>query len=95
MQDTAFRDYLLDTGLYDRVRPNYLLCCRHIEKYCGNIDIFFDNNKLDIIIKRLASDCIPIHGDRSRGVSSLKTALRKYKNFREWQRGAASKGMLL
>lgn len=94
MQDTAFRNYLLDTGLCDRAQHDYLSRCRRIEKYCGNLDTFFDNNKFDIIVERLESDCIPIHGDRSTGVSSLKTALRRYKKFREWQREAAGMGIL-
>ena len=98
MNDSKWRPFetWLDTerGLDSRTIGNRISNCRRVEKFEGDLDAFFDADGLAGLLERLTYSTddaryrrqpkhkIPFSGDVRTGTSTLKTAVRLYRDFR-------------
>lgn len=92
MLDNAFRDWLekIDGRALPQIRDN-ISRIRRVEKEMSlNIDSEYSSNRCERIIEILDVSNPALHNysdlpqDKA-GLSSLKTAIRKYVCFRDWQ----------
>ena len=82
MKKDMFRDFISDKMTF---RPiiDTISRCKRVEKYYGDLDIHYSNDKCQSL---LDSDLekIDFNGDRYTGVASLKSAIRRYCDFCEY-----------
>jgi len=93
MQETAFRDWLetIDNRPLPQLRDNLARTRRVEDNFEANLDIEYESNRCENIIKMLDisnigfNKSINLPTDKN-GLASLKTAVRKYVKFRDWQK---------
>ncbi len=82
MREDDFRLYLQRSKLQRRPQSDCLSRCKRVEKTYGDLDEHFAKDQLEGLLKALEDDIrIHIDGDRRTGLSSLRTAVRRYKKF--------------
>lgn len=82
MREDDFRLYLQRSNLKRNPQRDCLSRCKRVEKTYGDLDEYFAKDQLEGLLKTLDDDTrIPIDGDRKNGLSSLKSAVKKYKSF--------------
>jgi hypothetical protein len=94
MREQEFRYWLAHhTELTDDAQKNALSRCRRVERYEGDLDQYFFENRLRDLLDRLSygtedeachappSHSIPINGNIRNGTASLSSAVRTYKQF--------------
>ncbi len=87
MKVQEFTAYLENyTRLDTRPRGDCISRCKRVEKHLGDLDDFYSEDGLESLLHTLTYDlnCIPINGDKTAGMASLKNAVKKYKEFRDW-----------
>ena len=86
-----------DAGSKNRQSRNRISNCKNVERYEGDLDQHFDNDRCrnllhrltysaaDQEMKRTPSHNIPIDGDVRNGSATLKSAVKLYAEFRQRQ----------
>jgi hypothetical protein len=68
---------------------DYLAECAWVEKNCKiNLDLYYDQNRMGFLLSRLSPGvgkdlCALINGDPDTNLSSYRSAVRRYIEFRE------------
>jgi hypothetical protein len=68
---------------------DYLAECAWVEKHCKiNLDLCYDNNQIPSLLSRLTVGagkdlCVLIDGDPNTNLSSYRSAVRRYSEFRD------------
>ena len=85
MRKEIFKKWLEKECLGDSAVSDYLSRCERVEKQLGNLDDAYRQDALAGILSQLVADNVafPMNGDRDRGMDSLRTAVRRYKQFCE------------
>lgn len=83
MRKDIFKQWLEKRGLSERPVCDYLSRCSRVEAQLGDLDAAYLQDKLASILSQLVKDNadFPMDGDRVRGMSSLRTAVRSYAEF--------------
>ena len=92
MNETGFRRWLRDVKCY-QPRPvgDAVSRCRRVELHYDDLDTLYDEDRLDRLLERLVCTpsgecrhCISFRegADRSKGTASLKSAVKRYQEFR-------------
>ncbi len=83
MRKDIFKQWLEKRGLSERPVCGYLSRCSRVEAQLGDLDAAYLQDRLASILSQLVTDNadFPMDGDRVRGMSSLRTAVRSYAEF--------------
>lgn len=94
MHEEQFRNWLVTQGLQDRPISDALSRCRRVEGLLGSLDGHWDGDRLRGVLGKLEYSAddrrmnqpnrsgIAIEGDTYNGLASLRSAIRRYAEFR-------------
>jgi hypothetical protein len=99
MKEDSFRQWLLDVKKYDSgTIGSRISNCLRVENYEGDLDEYYSKDACQQLLNKLAYSTedkrnkaqpkhnVPINGDVLKGSASLKQAVRRYVEYRQYER---------